>query len=50
MTSDTRTCLTLEEIFFFHGSAVPGGSGPPHYRGFTITPRYAALGSNPLDE
>ena len=26
------------------------GSGPPHYRGFTITFRHATLGRAPLDE
>ena len=25
--------------FFYHGTTAPSGSGPPHYRGFKITPQ-----------
>jgi hypothetical protein len=28
----------------------PSGPGPPHYRGFTITPRHTTLGKTPLYE
>jgi len=28
----------------------PSGSGPPRYRGFTITLRHTTLGTTPLDE
>jgi len=28
----------------------PGGQGPPHYRGFTITLRHFTFGRTPLDE
>jgi hypothetical protein len=29
---------------YFHDETSPGGPGPPHYRGFTTTPRHTALG------
>jgi hypothetical protein len=32
------------------GATAPGGLGPPHYRGFTITLRHTTLGRTPLDE
>jgi len=34
----------------FYSLTAPGGSGPPHYRGFTITPRHTELSRTPLDE
>jgi len=37
-------------IPFFHGATGPTGSGPPHYRVFTITLRHATLCRTPLDE
>ena len=33
-----------------HGATTPIGPGPPHYRGFTITPRHTTLGRTPLDD
>ena len=51
MTSDTRTCLTLgKAIFVCITQRLLVGSGPPHYRGFTITPRLTTLGRPPSDE
>jgi hypothetical protein len=32
------------------GSTAPSGPGPPHCRGFTITPRHTTLSRTPLDE
>jgi hypothetical protein len=37
------TCL----LFCFHGTTIPGGQGPHHYRGFTITLRHTTLGRTP---
>jgi hypothetical protein len=37
-------------IFFPNGATDPSGSGPPQYRGFTITLRHTTLGRTPLDE
>ena len=37
-------------ILSFHGSTAPSGSGPPQYRGFTITARHITFGRTPLDE
>jgi len=37
-------------IFFIHGTTVPSGSGPPHFRGFAITLGHTTLGMTPLDE
>ena len=37
-------------FFFYHGSTVPIGPGPPHYRGFKITLRHTAMGRTPLYE
>ena len=37
-------------FFFYHGAAVPSGSRPLHYRGFTVTLRHATVGRTPLDE
>jgi hypothetical protein len=31
------------------GATAPRGPGPPHYRGFTITPRHTTLGKTPID-
>jgi hypothetical protein len=31
-----------------HGATAPRGPGPPHYRGFTTTPRHTTLGMTPL--
>ena len=47
--------MTVKYIFYLllssHGAAVPNGSWPPHYRGFTITLRHThTLGRTPLDE
>jgi len=36
--------------FFFHASTAPSGSGPPHYRGLTITLRHTKLCRTPVDE
>jgi hypothetical protein len=36
-------------IVCFHGFRAPSGSGPPHYRVFTITLRLTTLGRTPLD-
>jgi hypothetical protein len=35
---------------FFHGTTAPSGPGPPHYWGFTFTPRHTSLRRMPLDE
>jgi hypothetical protein len=35
---------------FFHGTRATSVSGPPQYRGFTITLRHTTLGRTPLDE
>jgi hypothetical protein len=35
---------------FFCGTSAPSESGPPHYRGFTITLRHTTLGRTPMDE
>jgi hypothetical protein len=35
---------------FFHGTTAPSGTGPPHYRGFTITLRHTTFCRTPLDE
>jgi len=37
-------------ISFFCGTTTPSGTGPPHYRGFTITPRHTTVGRTPLEE
>jgi hypothetical protein len=37
-------------FFFVRGATAPSGSGPPHYRGFTITFRHATIGRTPLDD
>jgi hypothetical protein len=37
-------------FIFFHGATAPSGPGPPHYRGFTFTPRHTILGRTPLNE
>jgi len=42
--------LIAEWHFFFHGTGAPSGSGPPLYRGFTITLRHTILGSTLLAE
>jgi len=34
----------LQGMYSFHGS------GPPHFRGFTIKLRHTTLGRTPLDE
>ena len=34
---------------YSHGTTVPGGSRPPHCRGFPITLRHTTLGIFPLD-
>jgi hypothetical protein len=44
-TSHSMTCS-----FFFNGATASIGSGPRHYRGFTITFRHTTLGKTPLDE
>jgi hypothetical protein len=36
--------------YFFYFTKHPVGSGPPRYRGFTITLRHTTVGSVPLDE
>jgi hypothetical protein len=41
-------------VFLFHlprphGATAPGGPGPPHWRGFTITPGHTTFGKIPLD-
>ena len=36
--------------FLFHEATAPSGSGPPHYRVFTITLKPATLCRTPLDE
>jgi hypothetical protein len=42
--------ISCPKIFFFHGVTAPGGSGPPHYRGFTIILRHTILDRTRLDE
>jgi hypothetical protein len=52
------SCIRLSHYFcdlillyiYFHGISTPSGSGPPHYRGFTITLRRTTFGRTPLDE
>jgi hypothetical protein len=41
---------TVVSRFYLYGATAPSGSGPPHYRGFTITLKHATLGRSPLDE
>ena len=41
-------CVCVQ--FFPHGATSFSGLGPPHYRGFTITPRHTTLGRTPLEE
>jgi len=36
--------------FFSPRSRAPSGTGPPHYRGFTITLRHTTLGRTLLDK
>jgi hypothetical protein len=36
--------------FFLYGATAPNEPRPPHFRGFTITPRHITLGRTPLDE
>jgi hypothetical protein len=36
--------------FFFSWPDIPSGSGPSHYRGFTITLRHTTLGRTSLDQ
>jgi hypothetical protein len=45
-----RAGISYEPFRFFNGAAAPSGTGPPHYRGFTITLRHTTLGRTPLDE
>jgi hypothetical protein len=45
-----RTNAVSSLPFFSRGSTSPSGSGPPHYRSFTITLRHTTLGRTPLDE
>jgi len=35
---------------FFYGTPAPSESGPPHYRGITITLRHTTLGRIPLNQ
>jgi len=44
-----HTRRQLKFYFSFHGALAPVGSGPYHYRGFTITLRYTTIGRT-LDE
>jgi len=37
------------EKLFLYVTRAPSGSGPPYYRGFTITLRHITLGRTPLD-
>jgi hypothetical protein len=41
--------LLLPTLISFHGATAPSGTGPPHYRVFTITLRRIRLGRSPLD-
>ena len=42
--------ITTATITNFRDPTAPSGTGPPHYRGFTITLRHTTLGITPLDE
>jgi hypothetical protein len=42
--------IAPELLFFFIGATAPNGPRPPHYGGFTITPRHTTIGRNPLKE
>ena len=42
-------CLLLPTLISFHGATALSGTGPPHYRVFTITLRHIKLGRSPLD-
>jgi hypothetical protein len=37
-------------IISFHDATVPSGTGPPSYRGFTVTLRHTTIGRTSLDE
>ena len=42
--------LFIAKIFFLHIATAPSGPEPPHFRGFTITPRHTTMGRTSLDE
>jgi len=47
----TNPPRVLRHCLFSHGATVPGGAGPPRYRGFTvILIKHTTLGRTPLDE
>jgi hypothetical protein len=45
-------CRSITSIFnfFYHCATDPSGPKAPHFRGFMMTLRHAALGRTPLDE
>ena len=44
-----RMQLRALQVFLSpHGATAPSGPGPPHYRGFTNTPRHTTLGRTAL--
>jgi hypothetical protein len=45
-----RYHVAISVYIFHHSSTVPRGPGPPHIRGFTITPRRTTLDRTPPDE
>lgn len=48
----TLTAITAQNMssFLFSRRNSPSGSGPPQYRGYTITPTYIPPGRTPLDK
>jgi len=44
-----NTSITDYSLLLFYGATAPGGPGPPHSRGFTITLTHPTLGRTPLD-
>jgi hypothetical protein len=43
-------CRQIFMCIFYHGTTVPSGPGPPHYRGFTTKLRHTTVGWKLLEE
>jgi len=48
--SGLRFVQAKGRFFSPHGATAPSGSGPPHYRGFTISLRHIIISRSLLDE
>ena len=46
----SRQTIIIKSTFSPHVATAPSESGPPHYRGFTITLGHTTLGRTPLGE